>query len=75
MGVTGSANDAGADGGIAKNSGAAGVVGTGAGEQTVCPQMGQGPETPAMWLGTVSTDWQALHWNWITSGFMEVRET
>lgn len=47
----------------------AGTGGTGtdagfesAGEVMVVPQWGQGPDTPARCIGTVSVAWQALHW-------------
>ena len=45
-------------------------TGFGEGDVTVWPQVGQGPETPAMLLGTVRSAWQALQWNWMTSALM-----
>jgi hypothetical protein len=47
-------------GGVVNNA----TEGSGAlGEVMVCPHTGHGPETPAMYEGTVSTVWHALHWN------------
>ena len=62
--AAGAANIGGANAGAAGGDGAIGEV-------TVCPQVGQGPLTPAIDTGTVSVVPQALHWNWRTSaGFM-----
>lgn len=48
----------------------AGVPLLAGGEVTTCPQVGQGPLTPAMWAGTVSWVRQALHSNWMISAVM-----
>ena len=46
------------------------ATGAGWGEVTVCPQLGHGPETPAICAGTVRVVRQKPHWNWSISGFI-----
>ena len=59
---------------LKRDAGTAVADGGALGDVMVCPQTGQGPVTPAIWAGTVSTVLHALHWNCSTSGVMKESE-